>query len=265
MRVENVGLAFLLTFIAGISTGIGSIIAFFSKGFNPDFLSGSLGFSAGVMIYISFVEIFSKANDIFLENMGIKTSYLLTILSFFAGILFIAIIDKIVPKYENPHEVRNIRIKNDESLKRLGIFSAIAITIHNFPEGFATFIGALTSLKLGLGIAIAIAIHNIPEGIAVLFPIYYSTKSKIKAFWLSFLSGISEPIGALIGFFILRNLLNGILSGIVFGIVAGIMVYISLDELLPTAEEYGKHHIAISGLIIGMFVMALSIFLFKTN
>jgi zinc transporter, ZIP family len=173
-----------------------------------------------------------------------------------------------IPSFENPHEISHIKDaskdnKNEDSrLLRMGLFSALAIAIHNFPEGLATFMGALNDPALGVSIAVAIAIHNIPEGIAVSVPIYYATKSKKKAFWLSFLSGLSEPVGAIIGFFILRSIFNDVTFGILFASVAGIMVYISLDELLPTAEEYGEHHIAIGGLIAGMVVMALSLLLF---
>lgn len=262
MDLQNLFFPFLLTLLAGLSTGIGSVISFFSKKFNPFFLSGSLGFSAGVMIYVSFVEIFQKANILFVEAFGNKTGYFLTIVSFFSGIFIIALIDKLVPSFENPHEIKILK-EEDKKLYRMGLFSAIAITIHNFPEGFATFISGLENPKIGISIAIAIAIHNIPEGIAVSVPVFYATKNKKKAFFLSFLSGLSEPLGAIIFFLILRNFLNGIISGIVYGIVAGIMVYISLDELLPSAEEYGKHHIAIGGLIGGMIIIAFSLFLFK--
>lgn len=262
MKLENVFLAFLLTMLAGLSTGIGSVIALFSKKYSPIFLSGSLGFSAGVMIYISFVEIFQKANILFVKTVGEKTGYFLTILSFFIGIFIIALIDKLVPSFENPHEVKILK-EDHTKLYRMGLFSALAISIHNFPEGFATFISTLENSKIGIGVALATAIHNIPEGIAVSVPVYYATKNKNKAFWLSFLSGLSEPLGAIIFFMVLRNLLNGIISGVVYGIVAGIMVYISIDELLPGAEEYGKHHIAIGGLIGGMILIAFSLFLFK--
>jgi len=145
----------------------------------------------------------------------------------------------------------------------MGMFSAIAIAVHNFPEGLATFLAALSNPTLGISIAVAIAIHNIPEGVAVSVPVYYATRSRRKAFWLSFLSGLAEPVGALIGFFILKNIFNNAMFGVIFAGVAGIMVYISLDELLPTAEEYGEHHIAIGGLIAGMVIMALSLLLFS--
>jgi ZIP family zinc transporter len=276
MQIDNLLFAFGLTMFAGLATGVGSIMAFFSKKFNPKFLSAALGFSAGVMIYVSLIEIFVKAKDSLSLIYGDKTGYIYTTIAFFCGIAVIAIIDKLVPSYENPHEIKNISCetdmiaddksvygRDDKKLLRMGIFSALAIGIHNFPEGLATFVAALQDPALGISISVAIAIHNIPEGIAVSVPIYYATRSRRKAFTFSFLSGLAEPVGALAGFFLLRTVLNDSAFGLIFAGVAGIMVYISLDELLPTAEEYGEHHIAISGLISGMFVMALSLVMFK--
>lgn len=266
---EIILLAFGLTLFAGLSTGIGSILGFLSKNFNPKILALSLGFSAGVMIYVSFIEIFPKAREALGAVLDEKTAYGVTILAFFGGVFLIAIIDKLIPLGENPHEISlakqycmlDERDAQNKKLMRMGLFSAIAITIHNFPEGLATFMGAISDPMLGFGIAVAIAIHNIPEGLAVSAPIYYATKSRKKAFWLSFASGLSEPVGAIIGFFLLRQFFSDFTFGIVFAGVAGIMVYISMDELLPTAEEYGEHHIAIAGLIGGMAVMALSLFM----
>lgn len=264
----NVLFALGLTLFAGLSTGIGSLIGFLSKQFNPKFLTVSLGFSAGVMIYVSLVEIFVKARDALSVGLGDKMGYVVTVTAFFAGIAVIALIDRLIPSYENPHElnvVQKIAESTDEQknkLMRMGMFSALAIGIHNFPEGLATFMSGLTNPTLGISIAVAIAIHNIPEGLAVSAPIFYATKSRKKAFVLSFLSGLAEPIGALIGYFILRSIFNDTTFGVIFASVAGIMVYISLDELLPTAEEYGEHHLAIGGLISGMFIMAISLLLF---
>ena len=265
---NNVLFALGLTLFAGLSTGIGSLIGFMSKQFNPRFLTIALGFSAGVMIYVSMIEIFVKAKDSLTLSFGEKMGYLLTVVSFFAGIAMIALIDKLIPSYENPHEMnveQKIKDSTDEQKKklmRMGMFSALAIGIHNFPEGLATFMSGLTDPTLGVSIAVAIAIHNIPEGLAVSAPIFYATKSRKKAFLLSFLSGLAEPIGALIGYFVLRSIFNEATFGVIFASVAGIMVYISLDELLPTAEEYGEHHLAIGGLVAGMFVMAVSLWLF---
>lgn len=267
MNSENILFAFGLTVFAGLSTGIGSLMALLSKQFKPKFLAGSLGFSAGVMIYVSFVEIFLKARTALSNDLGNQMGYVYTVVAFFGGIALIALIDWLIPSVENPHEMINMNEAkfteaHQQKLLRMGMFSALAIGIHNFPEGLATFMAALENPTLGISIAIAIAIHNIPEGIAVSIPVYYATKSRTKAFWLSFLSGISEPVGALVGYFLLKSFLTESLFGIVFAAVAGIMVYISLDELLPTAEEYGEHHIAIGGLVAGMMVMAISLLLF---
>jgi len=267
VNTENILLAFALTLLAGLSTGIGSMMALFSRRFNPRFLAASLGFSAGVMIYVAFVEIFAKARETLGQALGEGPGYLVTVCAFFGGIGIIALIDKLIPSYENPHEVRNFSPGSDEvrshdpRLLRMGFFSALAIAIHNFPEGLATFMAGLSDPALGVSIAVAIAIHNIPEGIAVSAPVYYATKSRKKAFVLSFLSGLAEPVGALIGYFFLSSFFGPVTMGVIFAGVAGIMVYISLDELLPTAEEYGEHHIAIGGVVAGMLVMAASLLL----
>ena len=263
----NILLAFSLTAIAGLSTGIGSAIAFFSKKTNTKFLSISLGFSAGVMIYVSMVEIFVKAQDSLQSALGEKMGAFLTVVAFFAGMLIIGIIDKLIPQKDNPHEIKivepNISIQpNNDKLMRTGIFTALAIAIHNFPEGLATFVSALQEPSLAIPIVAAIAIHNIPEGIAVSVPIYYATGNKKKAFLYSFASGLSELVGAVFGYLILLPFINDIVYGLLFASVAGIMVFISLDELLPSAREYGEHHLSIYGLVGGMIVIAISLLLF---
>ncbi|MGX4599744.1 zinc transporter ZupT [Faecalimicrobium sp. JNUCC 81] len=265
--MENIVFAFVLTIIAGLSTGIGSCIAFFSKKTNTKFLSISLGFSAGVMIYVSMIEIFAKAKDSLVVPFGDKLGTGITILGFFGGILSIALIDKLIPKESNPHEIKNIsQVENltisENRLMRTGIFTAIAIGIHNFPEGLATFISALQDPTIAIPIVVAIAIHNIPEGISVSVPIYYATGDKKKAFMYSFVSGLAEPIGALVGYLLLMPIMNDVVFGILFAGVAGIMVFISLDELLPLSREYGEDHLSIYGLVAGMAVMAVSLLLF---
>lgn len=267
MGLENVYLAFGLTLLAGLSTGFGSIIAFFAHRTNTVFLSVSLGFSAGVMIYISLVEMLGQSVKSLSLSQGAKTGSWIAVLSFFGGMAIAATIDKLVPSYENPHEARSVEEmdlgqRGSGQLMRMGVFSALAIGIHNFPEGLATFTATLKNPTLGISIAIAIAIHNIPEGIAVSVPIYYATGNKRKAFVYSFLSGIAEPLGALVGFLVLLPFFNDTVFGVLFAAVAGIMVFISFDELLPTAEKYGKHHQALYGLISGMAVMAVSLILF---
>ncbi len=268
--INSIMFALSLTMLAGLSTGIGSFTAFFAKRTNFKFLSFSLGFSAGVMIYVSFAEIFPHALEVLTDALGEKHGNYITVLFFFIGIIFIAVIDRIIPSFENPHElpaiseIRGIKAENAEmpataKLHRMGIFTALAIAIHNFPEGLATFLVAAKDPALGITIAIAIAIHNIPEGIAVSVPIYYATGSKKKAFRYSFLSGMAEPVGAVIGFLILLPFINDIIFGILFSAVAGIMVFISIDELLPSAQQYGEHHLSIYGLVLGMMVMAASL------
>lgn len=267
MDPGNFWFAFGLTLFAGLSTGIGSALAFFTKSTNTRFLSVSLGFSAGVMIYVSFVEILQKARDALIPEFGDKLASWYSVLAFFAGILIIALIDRLIPSIENPHEIRRVEDmdrdeKKDPKLVRMGMFTALAIGIHNFPEGIATFMAGMSDPSLAIPIAVAIAIHNIPEGIAVSIPISYGTGSKRKGFILSFLSGLAEPIGALLAWFILMPFLNDTLFGLTFAGVAGIMVFISIDELLPTAREYGLPHHAVYGFLAGMAVMAISLLMF---
>ena len=272
---ERVLIAFLLTLFAGLSTGLGSGIAFFAKKSKVGFLSFGLGFSAGVMVYISFVEILRKSTELIAAVSGLKLASWIAVGSFFLGIIITALIDKLIPEYENPHEVRSDRdlslLKGKDtdsndmssgSLKRTGVFTALAIAIHNFPEGMVTFFGALVDPVFGVSIAVAVAIHNIPEGMSISVPLFYATGNRKKAFTYSLLSGLAEPLGAVVGYFILRPFLNEVVIGVSFAIVAGIMVFISFDELLPTARKYGKGHTAILGLVLGMGVMALSLLLF---
>lgn len=275
MYQENVLFAFVLTLFAGLATGIGSLLAFTARPTNKKFLAVALGFSAGVMIYVSMIEIFVKAKESLVAEFGDTRGYLYTTIAFFVGMFLITIIDKFVPDFENPHEAHTVseldqpaeatdNSKNMSAarLHRMGLLSALAIGIHNFPEGLATFIAALKDPTLGVSIAVAIAIHNIPEGIAVSIPIYHSTGSRRKAFCYSFLSGISEPIGALVGYFVLLPLFNETMFGLIFAGVAGIMVFISLDQLLPAAEKFGEHHLCTYGVVSGMIVMAISLVLF---
>lgn len=261
--------AFGLTLMAGLSTGIGSFLALLTKKTNTKFLSVALGFSAGVMIYVSFVEILSESRELLIEVLGDRNGQWMTIAAFFLGILLAAIIDKLVPEVENPHELHRVEelgstlcMQDRSKLMRMGLMTALAIGIHNFPEGIATFTAAVKDPHLGLAIAVAIAIHNIPEGIAVAVPIYYATCDMKKAFKWSFLSGLSEPLGAVIGFLFLMPILTETVFGSLMAAIAGIMIYISFDELLPTAREYGEHHLSIYGLVGGMLVMAVSVVLF---
>ena len=253
----------MLTLGAGLATGIGSTIALFAHRTNKRLLSFSLGLSGGVMIYVSFVELFQQAREAIGAIYGPQTGMGITTLAFFGGVLLIGVIDRLVPSVENPHEAHMIeeleKKPKNAKLMRMGLMTALAIGIHNFPEGIATFATAVENPTLGIAIAVAIAIHNIPEGISVSVPVFYATGNRKKAFWFSFLSGLAEPVGAVIGYLVLAPFLDDNVFGIIFGMIAGIMVFISLDELLPAAEEYGKHHHAIYGLVVGMAVMALSL------
>jgi len=298
--MDNVGIAIGLTAFAGMATGIGSAIAFLAARTNYRFLSVSTGFSAGVMLYVSFVEILFKGGEALSAVYGESLGPWINAASFFGGMLLIGVIDGLIPSAENPHEshgASEIAPLHDRSavppdfdaisrdgrlrapglhdhgvrqrrLLRMGLFTAFAIALHNFPEGLATFLAAVESPTLGTAIAVAIALHNIPEGISVSVPIFYATGNRRKAFLYSLLSGLAEPVGAGVAYLALRLFLSGgsgaippQVMGVLFSGVAGIMVYISLDELLPTSRAYGKGHDSLIGLVGGMVVMALSLLL----
>jgi len=300
--MKDVWFALGLTVFAGMATGIGSVIAFMAKRTNYRFLSVATGFSAGVMLYVSFVEIFFKGVAFLTERYGDYWGHWINAASFFGGMLLIGLIDNLIPAAKNPHETHSeaetmplhdpsaplpdfhrstipvssrVEGSHDHSahqqkLMRMGLFTALAIGIHNFPEGLATFLAALQDPRLGVAIAMAVALHNIPEGISVSVPIFYATGKRKKAFWYSMLSGLAEPVGAGIAYVALRLFVSGgdevvpaHVMGMLFGGVAGIMVYISLDELLPTSRAYGRGHDSLLGLVAGMLVMALSLLMMK--
>ncbi len=256
--------AFLLTLLAGLSTGIGGAFVFFAKTIDSRLLCVSLGLSAGVMIYVSLVEILHESAAMLSEVYGDKTGMLYAMLSFFGGILLIAVIDKLIPCEENPHEM-SCQVRpgaEDSRLKRTGLLTALTIAIHNFPEGMASFVSATQSMRLAIPIIVAIAIHNIPEGISIAMPIFYATGSRRIAMRYSLLAGLAEPLGALATYLVLLPFMSPVLQGVLFGVVAGIMVFISLDELLPSAQLYGEHLLSMYGLVLGMAIMGLSLWLF---
>lgn len=300
--MNEIWIALGLTVFAGMATAIGSVIAFTAKRTDYRFLSVATGFSAGVMLYVSFVEIFFKGVEALTGHYGDYWGHWVNTASFFGGMLLIGLIDNLIPAAENPHEIHSeaetMPLHNPSApipdfsrtivtgaaqtdgthdhsvhhrkLMRMGLFTALAIGIHNFPEGLATFLAALQDPSLGMAIAIAVALHNIPEGISVSVPIFYATGDRKKAFLYSVLSGLAEPLGAIIAYLGIRLFFGGAegvvppqVMGILFGGVAGIMVYISLDELLPTSRAYGKGHDSLFGLVAGMVVMALSLLLMK--
>jgi len=258
-----------LTLLAGLSTGIGSLIGLGSNPNSRRFLTLSLGFSAGAMVYVSLVEILPKARLVLEPLLGRRLGYAAAVLAFFVGIAGMALMDRWLPVHDATGALQQLQPGAEAArdparrrrLLRMGLFSAMAIGIHNFPEGLATFLGALTNPQLGVSIAVAIGIHNIPEGLAVSAPVYFATGSRRIAFWVSFLSGLAEPIGGLVGFVLFRSLPNPIGFGLVFAALAGVMVYVSLDELLPAARDYGDQELTIISLMAGMAVMAISLVL----
>ncbi len=260
MNMNTFLLAFIFTLIAGLATVFGAFIVFITNQHNYRILAAGLGFSAGAMIYISFVEILPQAISGF-EKMFPSYGEILGICGFFIGVILSAFLDRLVPQEYNPHEPHEKA--NSSSLQRIGLMSAIAIGVHNFPEGFATFVSTFESPTFGLMIAIAIAIHNIPEGMAVALPVYHSSGSYKKAILYSALSGIAEPLGAMVGALIIFPLFGDISVSVAFALIAGVMVFISLDELLPSAREYGKSHDSLYGLFLGMAVMAVSLVMLK--
>ncbi len=250
--------ALLLSFLAGAATSVGGLLAFVVKKDNFAALSVGLGFSAGVMLYVSFMEMMPQAQNTLVALYGGKPGQWLAAVVFFAGVGLAWLIDRFMPT----HHIHNDALEQNNKLKHLGLFAALTLAIHNFPEGLATFMASMENMTLGVSIAVAVAVHNIPEGIAVALPVYHATGSKSKAFWYSTFSGLAEPVGAIFGFLIFRAILHEAAFGVMFAGVAGIMVYISLDELLPTAHEYGEGHRVIGGVIAGMAAMALSLLIF---
>ena len=252
--VNNIGLALLLTTLAGLSTTIGSILSLFLKRPGPRFMALALGFSAGVMVLVSFVELLQGG----MEIVGFASAHL----AFFAGMVGLFILDALIP-HEYMAERHRVGEAQDQELLRTGLFVALGLGIHNFPEGMATFAGTLEDVKLGAAIAVAIAIHNIPKGLAIAAPIYAATGSRRKAFLWSFLSGLAEPVGATLAATVLLPFMSRALLGWILSGVAGIMVFISLDELVPASRSFGEEHLSIVGVVSGMMVMAVSLWMLK--
>jgi zinc transporter, ZIP family len=264
----NVMIALGVTLLASLSTALGSMIVMRADKAKPDILAFGLAFSAGAMVYVSMVEIFAKSTDAFAKVIGYtdKQAYTGATLAFFAGIFIVLLLDRLLP---NPHgsldegNIADGQMPTQAAIARLGLLAALAITAHNFPEGLATFFATLDDPAVGAPLAIAIAVHNIPEGISIAVPVYYATGSRKKAFFAALLSGLAEPIGALIGYLVLAPFLSPFVYGSVFGIISGVMVFLSLDELLPAAKRYATGHQTVYGMVTGMALVALSLVLFR--
>jgi len=255
-------IAISLTLFAGMSTMLGSVFAFSSCRKSARSFAVALGFSAGFMVYISFVDLLPEGMDRLVNIYGENAGQWRALLSFFIGIAVVALLDSIVPHCTGGRCQQDAqRTCKHAPLYHTGVLAAIALALHNFPEGFVTLIGVVDDIHVGVALAVAIAIHNIPEGISICVPVYAATGKKSTALWYTFIAGISEPIGALIGYLLLRSCITGVLCGISFCGVAGMMVYLALDQLLPAARAHTDPHWAMLGFVAGMLCMAVSIFL----
>lgn len=258
----NYKIPLLMTLLAGLSTVLGGFLTFFIKRTNIKALSVGLGFSAGVMIFLSFTQILKTANEMLLKFFPHHSQWVV-FAGFLLGVLVAFLIDYFMPDHLD-NDVFNDKehcCKKQHRIKRAGLLTAIAISVHNFPEGMTTFFVGTQNLALGASVALAIAIHNIPEGIAVALPIYHATGKKRLAIWYTFLSGISEPIGALIGLVALHYFLPHAAIGLLYAAVAGIMVYLSFDTLLPLSREYGDGHYSVFGIMSGILFIWISLLL----
>lgn len=268
----NVLKSFMLTLFVGLTMGFGSLFSFLIKDENKKFLSFSLSFSAGIMLYISFMEILPEGIHLIEESIPGTSGHIIALASFFGGMIFTAFLEKFVHSIggHHHHDIDELHAHGEKSeedidkghLEKLGLMTAVSIAIHNLPEGLAIFTAGIKDITIAIPLAVAVILHNIPLSIAISVPIYYSTKSKKKAFLYSALVGLCQPIGAIVGYLIFSNFFSDMLFGILFAIISGIMIFVSLDELLPTSQQYEDHHYSVYGTILGMFVMAVSLMFF---
>lgn len=259
----NVLIAFSVTILASLATVVGGALVLFFKQPSPRLLSFGLAFAGGAMVYVSLTEILNKSIQSFSEGFDDRIGFALGTFAFLLGIILVLILDRLVP---NPHvalDQGNVKNQSHAALYRTGLLTLFAITAHNFPEGLATFFATLENATVGVPLAAAIAIHNIPEGIAIAIPVYMATQNKGLALGASFLSGLAEPVGALLGYAILAPFMSPVVYGIVFGLIGGVMVYLALDELLPAAKRYSKGHETVYGLVTGMSVLGISLVMFQ--
>ena len=256
--------ALILTTLAGAATVVGAAAAFFTRRTNTRMLSVTLGFSGGVMVYISFVELLAIANRELRSAFEGRTGAIIAMAAFFGGMILAALIDKMVPETVNPHETKSVEDMDRQHpdftmLHRGAVRFATAIAIHKFPEGLAVFAASLSGLEIGIPVALAMALHNIPEGIAVSVPVYYATGQRSKAFLYASLTGLADPAGAILGCLVLAPFLTDVVLHTIYAVVAGVMVFVTFDGLLPMAQKYGEPHLSLYGLVGGMFLMAFAL------
>ncbi len=246
--------ALILSLLAGMSTLLGALIIFITKKKSEKLVTVSLGFAGGVMISVSFMDLLPNANELLTNYGGYKFGILSEVFFLLIGVITAGLLDRFVP--HEPEE--NGDGKVHENLFRVGFVSTMAIGLHNFPEGIATFMAGYENMALGISIAAAIAMHNIPEGISVAMPIYFATGNRMKALKYTFLSGIAEPIGALLAFLVLRPYINELTLGIIFAVISGVMLYIAVEELIPSSRQYGYGREALFATFAGIVLMPLS-------
>lgn len=269
---SNVFYSFMLTLFVGLTMGLGSLFSLLLKDKNEKFLSFSLSFSAGIMIYISFMEILPEGMHLIEETANGRRGKIIALAAFFGGMIFTALLEKMVHSMgsDHHHDLDSDKVDHSHNhdhidkdhMEKLGIMTAVSVGIHNLPEGLAVFTTGLKDITIAIPLAIAVILHNIPLSIAISVPIYYATNSRKKAFIYASLVGLCQPLGAIIGYALFSSFFSDMLFGILFCIISGIMVFVSLDELLPASQQYEDHHFSIYGTILGMMLMAVSLMLF---
>lgn len=245
--------ALILTTLSGLCTGIGGIAAVLSRRVNDRLMAASLGFSAGIMITVSLADLLPHGGSVLVEQYGHIKGTVVIIIAVITGMALSYFAEELAPRQMGGE-------RKSGGAYRLGIVTAVTVAIHNFPEGIATFMSSYADFSLGIPLAFSVALHNIPEGLAISMPIYYATHSRKNAVGYAFFSGLSEPAGAVIAFFILKPYINDITLAFIFGIIVGLMCYIAFDELIPSSLSYRYPSAALTGILVGMLVMIGSIF-----
>lgn len=241
-------MAFTFSLLAGLSTLIGTTYVMLLKKESKSIIPFALAFSASIIFFISAVELIPEGINFIKEEKSKELTIIFAFIFTLIGILLSYLLDKLLP--------------NDNKLHKISLLSTITIILHNIPEGIATYITTKTNTTLGLSLAIAIALHNIPEGIIISLPVYYSTKSKKKAFALTLIAALSEPFGALLSYFFLQEIITVSRLGYMYLLIAGIMIYLSIFELLKESFAYKKKKVTILSLFIGFLIFMISFIFF---